>query len=221
MLLSTFLIHVSLSTTSFDINKLCLQLVELREKRIESLEAKLKSMSDEIVRSTKVMNQLAAQRESIQNPQQPRACCKLIEERLQVAITRAQQLSELLDNAEQDNVLKAKQAMHALNALESYKRGEDGLLPALRRCSGLEQKLAERDKQLRNYTQELNAMHELAQENEVLRRRLNIPDDVVVLSKNVRAKQRNKDKHIERLTLKLRTSEELRLQLKLDKSELR
>lgn len=208
-------------STSSGINKLCLQLLELREKRIESLEAKLKTMADEIVRSTKVMNQLAMQRERIQNPQQPRACCKLIEERLQVAITRAQQLAELLDTAEQDNVLKAKQAMHALNALESYKRGEDGLVQALRRCSGLEQKIAERDKQLRNYTQELNAMHELAQENDVLRRRLNIPDDVVVLSKQVRAKQRNKDKQIERLTLKLRTSEELRLQLKLEKSELR
>lgn len=195
--------------------------MELREKRIESLEAKLKSMADEIVRSTKVMNQLAVQHESIQSPQQPRACCKLIEERLQVAITRAQELAEQLDTADQDNVLKAKQAMHALNALESYKRGEDGLVQTLRRCSGLEQKLAERDKQLRNYTQELNAMHELAQENDVLRRRLNIPDDVIVLSKQVRAKQRNKDKQIERLTLKLRTSEELRLHLKLEKSELR
>ncbi|XP_064545733.1 centrosomal protein Cep290 isoform X1 [Drosophila montana] len=196
-------------------------LLELREKRIEMLEDKLKSMTDEMVSSTKVMNQLCVQHEGAKNPQKPRACCQLIEERLRVANARSQQLSELLDSSEQDNVLKAKQALHALNALEAYKRGEDGLVPALRRCSGLEQKLAERDKQLRSYTQELNAMHELEQENAVLRRRLNIPDDVVVLSKHVRAKQRNKDKQIERLTLKLRTSEELRLQLKLDKCELR
>ncbi|KAM8709839.1 hypothetical protein ACLKA7_016616 [Drosophila subpalustris] len=196
-------------------------LLELREKRIEALEAKLKSMAAEIVSSTKVMNQLAVQQESSMNPQQPRACCQLIEERLRVASARCEQLAEMLDSTEQDNVLKAKQALHALNALESYKRGEDGLVPALRRCAGLEQKLADRDKQLRTYTQELNAMHEVTQENAVLRRRLNIPDDVVVLSKQVRAKQRNKDKQIERLTLKLRTSEELRLQLKLDKSELR
>lgn len=198
-----------------------LQLLELREKRIESLESKLKSMAAEIVNSTKVMNQLAVQQESSMNSQQPRACCQLIEERLRVANARSEQLAEMLDSTEQDNVLKAKQALHALNALESYKRGEDGLVPALRRCSGLEQKLSERDKQLRRYTLELNAMHEVTQENAVLRRRLNIPDDVVVLSKQVRAKQRNKDKQIERLTLKLRTSEELRLQLKLDKSELR
>ncbi|EDV97440.1 GH16866 [Drosophila grimshawi] len=196
-------------------------LLELREKRIEALEAKLQSMSDEMVNSTKVMNQLCVQHESTQNSQQPRACCQLIEERLRSSDARVQQLSELLDSAEQDNVLKAKQALHALNALESYKRGEDGLVPALRRCSGLEQKLAEREKQLRRHTQELNAMHEVVQENAVLRSRLNIPDDVVVLSKQVRAKQRNKDKQIERLVLKLRTSEELRLQLKLDKTELR
>ncbi|XP_034101783.1 centrosomal protein cep290 [Drosophila albomicans] len=196
-------------------------LLELREQRIETLEAKLKSVADEMASSTKLMNQLSLQRETSLNPQKPRACCQLIEERLRAANARAQQLAELLDSTEQDNVLKAKQALHSLTALESYKRGEDGLVPALRRCAGLEQKLSDREKQLRSYTQELNAMHELAQENEVLRRRLNIPDDVVVLSKQVRAKQRNKDKQIERLTLKLRTSEELRLQLKLEKSELR
>ncbi|XP_017840462.2 centrosomal protein cep290 [Drosophila busckii] len=196
-------------------------LLELREKRIEALEARLKTMADEMINSTKVMNRLRTQREHTQDPQKPSACCQLIEERLRVAQERAQQLADLLDSTEQDNVIKSKQALHALNALESYKRGEDGLVPALRRCSTLEQKLAERDKQLRCYVQELNAMHELGQENEVLRRRLNIPDDAVVLSKQVRAKQRNKEKQIERLTLKLRTSEELRLQLKLDKSELR
>ncbi|XP_068142544.1 LOW QUALITY PROTEIN: centrosomal protein Cep290 [Drosophila tropicalis] len=197
-------------------------LLESREQRIEKLEEKLKSMALEMISSTKVMNQLCVERERSQNPQQPRACCQLIEERLRVANTRCEQLSEQLDTCEADNVLKSKQALHALNALESYKRGEDGLIPALRRCSGLEQKLAEREKQLRGYVQELNAMHEIGQENELLRRKLNIPEDTIVLaSKNARAKQRNKDKQIERLMLKLRTSEELRLQLKLDKSEMR
>ncbi|XP_030372210.1 centrosomal protein cep290 [Scaptodrosophila lebanonensis] len=196
-------------------------LLELREQRIETLEAKVKTMADEMVSSTKVMNRMCAERERCQDPAQPRACCKLIEESLRVANARSQQLSELLESTEQDNVLKSKQALHAINALEAYKRGEDGLVPALRKCSALEQKLAEQNKQLRSYVHELNAMHELAQENSLLRRRLNIPDDVVVLVKNSRAKERNKDKLIERLTLKLRTSEELRLQLKLDKSELR
>ncbi|KAH8379694.1 hypothetical protein KR009_006584 [Drosophila setifemur] len=196
-------------------------LLEAREQRIEKLEAKLQAMAEEMVSSTKVMNQLCLERERAEDPEQPRACCQLIEERLRVANARSQQLSEMLEVAEQDNVLKSKQALHALSALESYKQGEDGLVPALRRCSGLEQKLADRDKQLRKYIQELNSLHEVVQENELLRRRLHIPQDVVVLAKNVRSKQRNKDKQIERLTLKLRTSEELRLQLKLDKSELR
>ncbi|KAH8240218.1 hypothetical protein KR032_012226 [Drosophila birchii] len=196
-------------------------LLESREQRIEKLEAKLQTMAQEMINSTKVMNQLSVERERAQDPEQPRACCQMIEERLRVASARNQQLSEMLEAAEQDNVLKSKQALHALSALDAYKRGEDGLVPALRRCSGLEQKLAERDKQLRTYIQELNAQHEVVQENELLRRRLHIPDDVVVLAKNVRSKQRSKDKQIERLTLKLRTSEELRLQLKLDKSELR
>jgi len=198
-----------------------LQLLESREQRIEKLEAKLKTMAEEMVSSTKVMNQLCLEKERSQDPEQPRACCQMIEERLREANARSQQLSEMLEAAEQDNVLKSKQALHALSALESYKREEDGLVPALRRCSGLEQKLAGREKQLRSYIQELNTLHEVVQENELLRRQLHIPDDVVILAKNVHSKQRNKDKQIERLTLKLRTSEELRLQLKLDKSELR
>ncbi|XP_017136195.1 centrosomal protein cep290 isoform X2 [Drosophila miranda] len=196
-------------------------ILETREKHIEKLEARLKSMAEEMISSTKVMKKLTAERERFQNPEQPRACCQMIEERLAVTQARVQQLSEMLDASEQDNVVKCKQAMHALSALESYKRGEDGLLPALRHSSSLEQKLAEREKQLRSYVQELNSLNEVMQENELLRRRLNIPEDVVVLAKNTRAKQRNKDKQIERLMLKLRTSEELRLQLKLEKSELR
>ncbi|EDW39441.1 GL16844 [Drosophila persimilis] len=76
-------------------------------------------------------------------------------------------------------------------------------------------------KRLLKEIEELNSLNEVLQENALLRRRLNIPEDVVVLAKNTRAKQRNKDKQIERLMLKLRTSEELRLQLKLEKSELR
>ncbi|XP_034656977.1 centrosomal protein cep290 [Drosophila subobscura] len=196
-------------------------ILETREKHIEKLEAKIKSMAEEMISSTKVMKQLTAERERSQNPEQPRACCKMIEERLAVTQARSQQLAEMLDASEQDNVVKSKQAMHALSALESYKRGEDGLVPALRRCSGLEQKLAEREKQLRTYVQELNSLNEVVQENELLRRRMKIPEDVVILAKNTRSKQRNKDKQIERLMLKLRTSEELRLQLKLEKSELR
>ncbi|XP_022221829.2 centrosomal protein cep290 [Drosophila obscura] len=196
-------------------------ILETREKHIEKLEARLKSMAEEMISTTKVMKQLSAEQERSQNPELPRACCQMIEERLAVTQARGQQLSEMLDASEQDNLVKSKQAMHALSALESYKRGEDGLVPALRRCSALEQKLAEREKQLRTYVQELNSLNEVVQENELLRRRLNIPEDVVMLAKNTRSKQRNKDKQIERLTLKLRTSEELRLQLKLEKSELR
>ncbi|KAI8039025.1 hypothetical protein M5D96_007740 [Drosophila gunungcola] len=169
-------------------------LLESREQLIEKLEARLKTMAEEMVSSTRVMNQLSLEKERYQDPEQPRACCQLIEERLRVANARNLELSAMLEASEQDNVLKSKQALHALNALECYKKGEDGLVPALRRCSGLEQKLAGRDKQLRTYIQELNSLHEV---------------------------QRNKDKQIERLSLKLRTSEELRLQLKLDKSELR
>ncbi|KAH8298653.1 hypothetical protein KR018_008565 [Drosophila ironensis] len=196
-------------------------LLEAREQRIEKLEAKLQAMAEEMAASTKVMNQMCEQRQKSENPGKPRACCQMIEECLRAANARIEQLSDMLDTAEQDNVTKSKQAMHSLSALEAYKRGEDGLVPTLRRCSSLEQKLAERDKKLRGYIQELNSMHEVMQENDLLRRRLQIPDDVVVLAKNVRSKERNKDKQIERLALKLRTSEELRLQLKLDKSELK
>jgi len=148
------------------------QLLESREQRIEKLEEKIKSMAEEMVSSTRAMNQLCQEKERAHDPEQPRACCQMIEERLREATARCQQLSEMLEAAEQDNVLKSQQALHAISALEAYKRDEDGLIPALRRCSGLEQKVAARDKQLRAYIQELNSLHEVVQENELLRRKL-------------------------------------------------
>lgn len=53
------------------------------------------------------------------------------------------------------------------------------------------------------------------------RKKLNIPEDTIILTSNLTAKQKSKDKIIDRLTLKLRASEEMRLNLKLEMNELR
>ncbi|XP_049315181.1 centrosomal protein cep290 [Bactrocera dorsalis] len=198
-----------------------LHAVESRDKHIESLEAKIKYLAEEMMSSTRLMNQLSAEKEEARNPNKSRACCKTIEESLQAANERCRELSEMLERSEEDNALKSKQALQAISALDAYQRGEDGLVKALRKCTALEQKVISRDKQIRALIMELNSMHEIAHENGILRRRLNIPDDMIISAKNLVAKERNKEKMIERLTLKLRASEEMRLQLKLDKSDLR
>ncbi|XP_017472224.1 PREDICTED: centrosomal protein of 290 kDa [Rhagoletis zephyria] len=198
-----------------------LHALESRDKHIESLELKIKYLAEEMMSSTRLMNQLSAEKEEARNPNKTRTCCKTIEESLQAANERCRELSEMLERSEEDNALKSKQAMHAISALEAYQRGEDGLVKALRKCTALEQKVISRDKQIRALIMELNSMHEIAHENGILRKRLNIPDDMVISAKNLVAKERNKDKMIERLTLKLRASEEMRLQLKLEKSDLR
>ncbi|XP_039964041.1 centrosomal protein cep290 [Bactrocera tryoni] len=198
-----------------------LHALESRDKHIESLEAKIKYLAEEMMSSTRLMNQLSAEKEEARNPNKSRACCKTIEESLQAANERCRELSEMLERSEEDNALKSKQALQAISALDAYQRGEDGLVKALRKCTALEQKVISRDKQIRALIMELNSMHEIAHENGILRRRLNIPDDMIISAKNLVAKERNKEKMIERLTLKLRASEEMRLQLKLDKSDLR
>lgn len=178
-------------------------------------------MAEEMIASTKLMNKITADRELERNPQNPRSCCKSIEMALKTSNEKCRELSEMLERAEEECCLKAKQALEASNALTAYQKGEDGLLTTLKKCSSLEHKLQSRDKQVRALVMELNSMHEIAQENTLLRKRLNIPEDVVITTKNLSAKERSKEKMIEKLTLKLRASEEMRLQLKMEKCDLR
>ncbi|XP_046807690.1 centrosomal protein cep290 [Lucilia cuprina] len=195
--------------------------LESRDKLIEQLEGKIKMMAEEMIASTKLMNKLSAEKEEERNPRKPRQCCKSVELALKASNQKCHELSEMLQKAEEESCLKAKQAMEAVKALTAYQKGEDGLMSALRKCSSLENKLQSRDKQIRALVMELNSMHEIAQENTLLRKRLNIPEDVVITAKNLQAKERSKEKMIEKLTLKLRASEEMRLQLKMEKSDLR
>ena len=58
-------------------------------------------------------------------------------------------------------------------------------------------------------------------ENSILRKKLGIPDDEVIPTNSILAKQKKIEKLNERLTLKLRASEEMRLQLKLEKNDLK
>uniref|UniRef100_A0A1I8M5X9 Centrosomal protein cep290 n=1 Tax=Musca domestica TaxID=7370 RepID=A0A1I8M5X9_MUSDO len=195
--------------------------LECRDKLIEQLELKIKTMAEEMIASTKLMNKITAEREHERNPNNPRSCCRTIEMALKTSNDKVRELTEMLERAEEECCLKAKQALEASNALRAYQKGEDGLLNALRKCSSLEKKLQSRDKQIRALVMELNSLHEIAQENSLLRKRLNIPEDVVITTKNLTAKERNKEKMIEKLTLKLRASEEMRLQLKMEKCDLR
>ncbi|XP_055914041.1 centrosomal protein cep290 [Eupeodes corollae] len=197
--------------------------IEARDKIIEKLESKIKSMAEEMISSTHLMNKISSEREDERSmkSKKSRSCCESIEESLSAANKRCQELSELLDKCEEDNLLKSKQASQAIRDLENYQQGKDGLPNALKKIGSLEQKLSAREKQIRELVFELNSMHEISDENLLLRKKLNIEDDVIIIAKNRAAKERSKDKQIDRLTLKLRASEEMRLQLKLEKSDLR
>lgn len=178
-------------------------------------------MAEEMLATTQLMNQISREREEQRNPKIPRICCQAIEAALKASTSKCNELTQMLERTEEECSLKAKQALEARNALKAYQQGEDGLVVALQKCSTLEHKLQMREKHMRTLIMELNSLHEIAQENTLLRKRLHIPDDMIISAKNLAAKGRNKDKIIERLKLKLRASEELRLQLKLEKAELR
>lgn len=53
------------------------------------------------------------------------------------------------------------------------------------------------------------------------RKRLGLPEDDIISTKSFAVKQRQFEKVNERLSLKLRASEEMRLQLKLEKNDLK
>ncbi|XP_037043635.1 centrosomal protein cep290, partial [Bradysia coprophila] len=195
-----------------------------RDQIITDLETKLNELSKELVDSTDMMNKLARERERTQESAtktQQKSCCDDIKLMLENSTKRCQELQEIITNLEEANVHKSKQAMDALEALQSYQNGEDGLSQAIKKNTELHSKVQSRDKQIRALVMELNSLQNEAQENVVLRKRLGIPEDEYVSTNTLSARQRRFEKTNERLMLKLRASEEMRLQLKLDKNDLK
>lgn len=201
-------------------NNELMEAIEERNSVIEQLESKIREMSTEMTLSSEIWNNMTFSKKP--SPSK-RTCdsCENLESALNKSLRRARELSELLQKSEEDNFLKSKQVMDALNALESFQRGEDGLTSALDRISTLEHKLQSREKQVKSLVSELNSLNEISLENTILRKKLNIPDDMIVATTNLKAKEKNKEKIISRLNLKLKASEEMRLQLKIEKLDLR
>lgn len=196
-----------------------MEAINERNAVIEQLESKIREMSTEMALSTEIWNNMT----SGKNSAKTKSCssCENLENALNKSLRRARELSDLLKTAEEDNLLKSKQAMDTMNALESYQRGEDGLISALDKIQILEHQLQSREKQIKSLVCELNSLNEISQENVILRKKLNIPDDMIIATTNLKAKEKSKEKVINRLNLKLKASEEMRLQLKMEKLELR
>ncbi|XP_055530265.1 centrosomal protein cep290 [Wyeomyia smithii] len=196
----------------------------LREKDelIDELERKITMLSQEILTSTELMNRISQEKESVgKTSTKVSQCCEESRISLEKATKRCEEMQEILSNAEEDNMLKAKQAVEAIEALRRYESGEEGLANALKKINRLHEKVNVRDKQIRELVAEINLANEIAMENAVLRKRLGISDDEAVPIHSVLSKQRKIEKVNERLALKLRASEEMRLQLKLEKNDLK
>lgn len=148
-------------------------------------------------------------------------CCEDKQTLLDQAKEKITELEFSMISLEEDNVLKAKQALEAIDALRQYESGTDGLPQALTKISNLERKVKSRDKQICALVAELNTLQNLASENVVLRKKLGIAEDEFISTTSFHAKQRKLVKLTERLQLKLRASEEMRLQLKLEKNDLK
>lgn len=148
-------------------------------------------------------------------------CCLNTKGLLDKSNERCMELQEALSNVETDNVVKAKQAYDAIEALKGYEKGQYGLPEALVKINHLQDKISARDKQIKELITDVNQASELAMENCILRKRLNIPLDEVISTKNFVAKQKRYEKLNEKLNLKLRGYEEMLLQLKLERNDLR
>lgn len=200
-----------------------------RDAVIVDLETKVSELSNEMMDTTELMHRLAREREGGGEfsdkyrgmKREQCAECTQTRQRLDGVLARSTELQDLLAAAEEDSGLKAQQALEALDALNAFKSGQDGLKQTLQKNANLQAQLVARDKQIREFIVQVNGTQHVSQENVVLRRRLGLPDDETVDTNSLAAKQRKSDKVNERLTLKLRASEEMRLQLKLDKNDLK
>lgn len=134
---------------------------------------------------------------------------------------RCRELQEIIESTEADNILKAKQAFDAMEALKSYENSTDGLADAVRKIYKQQEEISQRDKEIHELVVELNSQNEIVAENAILKRRLGIPDEEIIETKGFMAKQKRFAKINDRLILQLRASEEIRLQLKIDKNDLK
>lgn len=196
--------------------------IDERDALIEELEQKVQELGREMIDTTDVLNRLAKEREGVDSARLSKcpSCCEM-RSRLEMAAGRCAELQELMMTAEEDSARKAQQAMDAVGALNAFKSGADGLVQALQRNTDLLAKVQCRDAQIRTLIMEANGLQQLAAENLVLRKRLGMADDELVVTSSLAARQRKYEKHSERLALKLRASEEMRLQLKMDRNDLK
>ncbi|XP_040155929.1 centrosomal protein cep290 [Anopheles arabiensis] len=202
--------------------KLMAERLEQKDDIIVDLEQKILTLSKEIHRSTEVMNRISEEKaRASQEKRQESHCCQEYRMQLEKANERCREMQEILADVEDDNRMKSKQAVEAIEALRRYENGEEGLASALKKVHRLQEKVNSRDKQIRQLISEINLANEIAIENGVLRKRLGIEDDEVVATSSILAKQKKIAKVNERLALKLRASEEMRLQLKLEKNDLK
>lgn len=214
---------IDLDSEQSEIKRLMESLKE-RDELIRTFEEEIGSLSAELVDSTHLIKKLSKEKDDFKerlSRERSEKCCEEIQLMLERSKIRSQELQEMLELAEDDNMLKAKQAFEAIKALKSYENSEDGLADALKKIHNLQENVHQRDKQIHELIVELNAQNEVVAENAILRRRCGIPEDDIIDTRAVLAKQRKYAKINDRLMLKLRASEEMRLQLKLDKNDLK
>ncbi|XP_058120806.1 centrosomal protein cep290 [Anopheles ziemanni] len=202
--------------------KLMSEKLQSKDDLIVDLEQKILTLSQEMYRSTEVMNRISEEKlRACKEKSKESHCCLEFRAQLEKANERCREMQEILTGVEEDNRLKSRQAVEAIEALRRYENGEEGLASTLRKNVRLQEKVASRDKQIRELIAEINLANDIAIENAVLRKRLGLDDDEVVATSSILARQKKIAKVNERLALKLRASEEMRLQLKLEKNDLK
>lgn len=204
--------------------KRLMESLKARDDLINTFEEEIGSLSAELVDSTTLIKKLSKEKDDFKerlSRERSEKCCEEIQIMLERSQTRCQELQEMLELAEDDNMLKAKQAFEAIETLKSYENSDDGFADALKKIHHLQENVHQRDKQIQEQVIELNSQNDIVAENMILRRRCGIPEDEIIETKAILAKQRKFARINDRLMLKLRASEEIRLQLKIDKNDLK
>lgn len=147
-----------------------------RDLIITDLEEKISGLSQEMIETTQLLNNLSRERElsfggGVTLDKLTNMCPQCVDKqsKLDVCVARCSDLQTMVNNLEEDNLVKSRKTLEAQRSLVLLRSGDEGLSSALSRNMELQTKIDSRDKHVRTLIAELNILQETVHENEVLR----------------------------------------------------
>ncbi|GLV41129.1 Centrosomal protein 290kDa [Carabus blaptoides fortunei] len=201
-------------------NKIPLEILLEREEQIVKLQAKLMEATQEIKKTTNVLNKMTTTKKPCTSNDEQDII--IVDLKLQLADShaRCQELQQQLDCTERDAQNYSEQFAELISRLHKYEEGQYGLSDALREMQDCRLQINIRDKQIAELIQNCNKLQsicdEVEHENLTHREKLGLPLDAPISKNGIISKQRKLKKLIRNLQNQIEVLEDEKLQMKVD-----